>query len=97
MVHYNERLVSRLRPASFFMTFSGLTRNKDLTKFSGFGRILSGGENMEELKLSREQLGIVISQCQNCNLWDDNDGCAYENRADEFPVENCLIYEENRK
>jgi len=51
----------------------------------------------DELKLTNKEWKLVQEQCLNCKLWNSEEGCMYEGRADELPVEECLIFEENKK
>ena len=51
---------------------------------------------MEELRLTMREWGIAQSQCSQCRLWNQVIGCIYEQRADEYPVENCRIFGENK-
>ena len=52
---------------------------------------------MEDLKLTVKEWSIVQNQCSQCRLWNHIVGCIYESRSDDFPVENCKIFEENKK
>ena len=54
-------------------------------------------KRIDELRLTNKEWELVNAQCLSCKLWDEDEGCTYENRADELPVENCSIFEENRK
>ena len=52
---------------------------------------------MDELKLTMREWDIAQTQCSQCRLWDQTEGCIYEGRADNLPVYDCLMFDENRK
>ena len=52
---------------------------------------------MNELTLTIKEWELVKKQCLSCRLWDKEEGCIYEGRADNLPVEGCLIFKENKK
>ena len=51
----------------------------------------------DELKLTIKDWEVVREQCLNCKLWNEEEGCIYENRADDLPVNECEMFEENKK
>ena len=52
---------------------------------------------MNGLRLTHKEWEIVNEQCLKCKLWDEDEGCIYEGRANNLPVEDCNIFEENKK
>jgi len=55
------------------------------------------GRGMNGLRLTHKEWEIVNEQCLKCKLWDEDEGCIYEGRANNLPVEDCNIFEENKK
>ena len=49
---------------------------------------------ISDLRLTLKEWATFTEQCSCCKWWDNNEGCYCEAAADEYPIPDCLLFEE---